>query len=449
MTTVMNYLRQIYTFNRNAKLFLLSTLLNGLGLSLFVLLYNLYILSLGFHEDMIGTLTAIASMVAVVAAVPVGWVASRMGYKSAQILGIVGSAISVIFPLIWPTAEAFILCELIWGIAFTMVVIVGSPFITESSTEEERPYLFSLQFVLSMLTLFVGCLVGGQLPSLFGSWVQTNGVTPLAYQGALWIGTALLFASALPVLFMDTPRRHAVRTIRPRFKVRSPQKVMQVLLPGIIGAVGGGMFIPFVTVFWRVLHHLDDGAIGQIMAVSGLGMTIVGVVAPALSKRWGLVRVNVVSVALSGIALMLFGFSPMLMVALVAYLGRDALVNLSRPLSQQFQMDRSPAEERAAVSSLYTMGFNVAWGIGSWVSGLWQTNGQFGLVFLVSTAFYLVSALLWQWLFGRDPVVALQKTVSPDAVVNREAAGVSLAAIEREQEEELLVLPLSAGSPAE
>lgn len=402
MMTIINYIDRLRGFNRNAKLFLLSTTLNGLGLALFVLLYNLYILSAGFHQDMIGTITAIASMVAVVAAIPVGWAASRLGYKKAQILGIVGSAASVVPPLLWPTAEAFILCEMVWGAAFTMYVIAGSPFITENSTQAERPYLFSLQFVLTMLTTFVACLVGGDLPRLLGSWVGAGAETPVAYQAALWIGTGLLFLSALPLVFLRPAPRHTVHPVRPRFRVRDPRKVTRLVLPGIIGAVGGGMFVPFVTVLWKVAHHLDDAAIGQVMAISGLGMALVGVIAPMVSSRWGLVRVNVTSLVLSSFALAIFGFSPLFTVALVAYLGRDALVNLSRPLTQQFQMERTHVEEHAAVSSIYTMGVNVAWGIGSWVSGRWQTNGWFPLVFGVSIAFYLFSGLLWQWLFGRS-----------------------------------------------
>ncbi len=438
MFTVMNYLRRMLTFNRNAKLYLLTTLLNGLGLSVFVLLYNLYILSAGFHEDMIGTLTAVASLVAVVAAVPVGWLAGRLGYKTAQFVGLAGAAFSVVFPLVWPTAVGFILCELIWGVAFTMFVVVGSPFITESSSEEERPYLFSLQFVLSMSTLFVGGLVGGQLTSILGAWLGADAKSPVAYQAALWVGTALLFASALPVLFMQTPRRQAVHTVRPQFRVREPLKVSRLLIPGIVAAAGGGMFVPFVTVFWRVGHNLDDAAIGQIMAFSGLGVTLVGMMAPALSKRWGLVRVNALSTALSAIALALFGFSPMFAVALVAYLGRDALVNLSRPLASQFQMEQSDPRERAAVSSLYTMGFNVAWGAGSWLSGLWQTSGLFPLVFGVSTAFYLASALLWQWLFKGQENASVQEPALVKVLVGAE-----------EPEPEAHALPLAVGSTAE
>lgn len=403
MGTILNYLRRLNGFNRNAKLFLLSTVLNGLGLSLLVLLYNLYILSLGFHEDMIGLVTLVASLVAVVAALPMGWVANRLGYKDAQIVGIVGSALSLVVPLVFPTAWALIVCELIWGVAFTLLIIVGAPFMSENSSEEERSYLFSIQFMLATLTMFIGSLCGGELPRLFGLWLNVGAESPTAYQGALAVGTGLMFASTLPLFFLKTQTGLHTHTTRPRLVVREPRKIARLLLPTLISAVAGGMFVPFVNVFWKVSHHLNDAAIGQIFAASALIMTALATLTPVLAQRWGAVRVMVVTQVCAVGGLLMFGFSPWFMFALAGYLGRDVLMNLSRPLAGQFQMERSALAERAAVSALATMAFNLSWGLGSWVSGIWQTQGQFALVIMVSAGFYLASAALLQALFGQEP----------------------------------------------
>jgi predicted MFS family arabinose efflux permease len=402
MTNILNYLGRLYGFNRNAKLFLASTLLNGLGISLLVLLYNLYILSLGFRQDMIGLVTLTACLAAVIASLPMAWVANRIGYKAAQVIGIAGSALSLAVPLVWPTAEALIVTELIWGVAFTLVTIVGAPFMSENSSEEDRPYLFSIQFVLLTLTAFIGSLLGGELPRLFGMWWQLAPESPGAYQGALGVGIALMLASAAPLFFLEAPTRRHAHAARPRLTVRDRMKVMRLLLPLLLGAAGGGMFVPFVNVFWKVSHNLDDATIGQIFALSALLMTAMGLVAPILSRRWGMVRVMVVTQFMSVVSLLMFGFSRWFIFAVVGFLGRDVLMNLSRPLFGQFQMEETEVEERAAVSSLSTMAFNLAWGVGSWISGLWQTEGQFALVFVVSAAFYLASVGSLQGLFGYD-----------------------------------------------
>lgn len=424
MTNVVNYLARLRGFNKNAKLFLASTLLNGLGISLLVLLYNLYILSLGFRQDMVGLVTLTACLVAVMASLPMAWVAIRLGYKTAQIIGIAGSALSIAVPLMIPTAEALIVTEVIWGVAFTLVTIVGAPFMSENSSEVERPYLFSIQFVLLTVTAFIGSLFGGGLPRLFGAWLGVGAESPAAYQGALAIGVALMSASALPLFFLEAPTKHPAHAARPRLTVRDRMKVMRLVLPSLLGAVGGGMFVPFVNVFWKVAHNLDDATIGQVFALSALLMTAVGLVAPMLSRRWGAVRLMVVTQLLSVAGLLLFGFSPWFIFAVVGFLGRDVLVNLSRPLFGQFQMEETAVAERAAVSSLSTMAFNLSWGVGSWVSGMWQTQGQFTLVFVVSAVFYLAAVGSLQGLFGnvRLPEASPEPSMATRAIAFGPAA---------------------------
>ena len=402
MEHLINYLARLGRFNRNAKLFLLSTILNGLGISLLVLLYNLYILSLGFRQDMIGLVTLVACLAAVIASLPMGWVANRLGYKSALILGLAGSALSIGLALVIPTAEALIIAELIWGVAFTLALVVTAPFMSENSTNENRPYLFSVQFVLLTCTAFIGSLGGGELPRLFAAFLNVGAESPAAYQGALAVGVALMFASTIPLFLLKAPDGRHAHTARPRLTVKDRVKVLRLLLPTLLGGAGGGMLVPFVNVFWKLSHNLSDASIGQIFAISALLMTGLGLFAPVLSRRWGIVRVMVVSQVLSIAGLLLFGFSAWFIIALLGYLGRDVLTNLSRMLFGQFQMEESDIQERAAVSSLSTMVFNLSWGVGSWVSGMWQTEGQFALVFVVSAVFYLASVGSLHGLFSQD-----------------------------------------------
>jgi predicted MFS family arabinose efflux permease len=382
------------------------------------LLYNLYILSLGFHEDMIGLVTLVACLMAVAASLPMGWAAHRLGYKAAQILGLAGAALSIGMALVIPTAQALVAMELIWGIAFTLVLIVSAPFMSENSSETERPYLFSFQFVLLTLTAFLGSLFGGELPRLFGLVLKVGAESPQAYQGALWVAVAVMFASALPLFFLKTPKGRHSHSVRPRLAIRDRRRVARLLLPTLLNAAGAGMFVPFVNVFWRTLHNLGDASIGEVFALSALLMTGLALMAPILSRQWGIVRVMVVTQFLSVAGLLVFGFSPVLMIALAGYLGRDVLMNLSRPLSMQFQMDESELEERGAVSSLSTMVFNLAWGVASWFSGLWQTQGQFTLVFVVSGGFFLASAISLQVLFGRvrPPEAGLESALGNRAI---------------------------------
>lgn len=388
--------------NRNARLYLAHSVFSGLSIALLALLYNLYIGSLGYKQDMIGTVTLVASVVGVAAALPGGYVLGRLGYRRAFSAAVLGTAASIALPLALPTSEALILTELIWGVSFTLLIIAGGPFMSENSDEFSRAHLFSIQFVLTVLTGFAGNLLGGELPRLFGGWGGVAAEAPQAYQGALWVSVFLMLASALPFWFLSkpAPRKHARGAPRAHLAVKHPQRVSKLLTPHVLGALGAGMIVPFANVLWKTTYQLPDSAIGGIFAVSALGMAALGIVSPFLTTRLGTVRVMVAAQAIAALGLLGFGVSPIYGLALGSYLVRDGLSNALRPLYGQFMMEQSEPGERAAVSSLATMGFNLAWGVSSWVSGVWQTQNEWLWVFLVGAFFTLLSAATMQWFFA-------------------------------------------------
>jgi len=244
MRSVIEYIQILRGFNRNAKLFLVHTALSGLGLAFLALLYNLYILSLGFKQDMIGLITLVACLVAVVAALPLGYITNRLGYRRALIVAAIGTALSIALPLLIPTHAVLLGTELLWGVAFTQLVIVGGPFMSDNAKAEQRAHLFSFQFALAMGTAFIGNLLGGELPRFFGNLLQVGAETPSAYQAALGVSVALIFASALPLWWLKPPvaRHTGVPLARPHVMVRPRVQVARLLLPQFVGTLGAGMF---------------------------------------------------------------------------------------------------------------------------------------------------------------------------------------------------------------
>ena len=68
-----NYARRLLLFHRNARLFLLNTIVTGLSFGVYRLLYNFYVLSLGHDEALVGRLLTGRSVVAMAGALPAGY----------------------------------------------------------------------------------------------------------------------------------------------------------------------------------------------------------------------------------------------------------------------------------------------------------------------------------------------------------------------------------------
>ncbi len=73
------YASQLKAFSPNARLYLSSVIITGAAMGVFRLLFNFYILSLGYDEALLGKLVTTNSLTALIVALPSGFLADRMG----------------------------------------------------------------------------------------------------------------------------------------------------------------------------------------------------------------------------------------------------------------------------------------------------------------------------------------------------------------------------------
>ena len=83
-----DYAGNVRAFSRNATLYLVSTIISSAAFGVFRLLFNFYVLSLGYDEALVGNLVATSSMTALIAAIPIGYIADLLGRKRSLIGGV-------------------------------------------------------------------------------------------------------------------------------------------------------------------------------------------------------------------------------------------------------------------------------------------------------------------------------------------------------------------------
>ena len=137
-----------------------------------------------------------------------------------------------------------------------------------------------------------------------------------------------------------------------------------------------------------------------------------GMLSPVVTHRIGAVRTMVVYQLLAMAGLLLFGFALPFGIVLVGYLARDVMMNLVRPVYGQYMMEQSEPAERAAVSAWATMGFNLAWGVSSWASGMLQSMNLISWVIVMSAGFGVLAAVLMPLLFRTSRAPQTTPTVT-------------------------------------
>ena len=405
------YWKRIRQFSPNARLYLASMVLTGAALGIYRLLFNFYVLSLNMDANVVGQLTSVTSMTALLLAVPMGYLADILGRKKSFILGGVIVCLSIAGMVVWPLKGMLFVMSILNGAAQSLSAVTMSPFLLENSGREERTYLFSLAAGAQMTASFVGNSIGGNLPSWIAARQGVAATSSTAYAGALAIVSGVALVGLLPFFFMKMPRlEQSERALFAPLAYARKQPVLlgKLILPMLVTSIGAGLLMPFMNVFFRVVYHQPDPVIGNILAWGALAMGIGLLVAPPLAERMGKIQLVVITQGLSIPFLAMLGFAPWFWLSGMAYYVRIALMNMSGPVYQTFVMEQVEPGARATVASLVSMANNFGWAFSPSISGWLQVKYGFNPVFAGVLTLYTLSVYLyWRYFWKSKPAEEL------------------------------------------
>jgi MFS family permease len=401
-SVVQTYIARVRAFHPNARLYLVSALLTGAALGVYRLLFNFYMLSLGYDAKLLGQLITTTSMTALLVALPMGYLSDMIGRKWSLILGGASVVVAILTMVLLPSVPMFFAMNMLMGAGQSLSAVTMSPFLMENSGIQERTYLFSLSVGLQTAAGAVGNWVGGYLPTWVAQVRDVSPISSVAYAGALGVIAVGAAIALVPLFWLTTPNlRRSQRAIFTPFQyaAKNPVELSKLILPMLLISLGAGLIMPFMNVFYRNVHLVSDPVIGTLFAWGSLAMGIGIIIAPPLADRLGKVQLVVITQGLSIPFLAILGYSPWFWMSATAYYIRLTLMNMGGPVYQAFVMERVEEESRATVASLVSMANNFGWAFSPIISGLLQVKYGFNPVFMMTIILYSIAVFLYWYFF--------------------------------------------------
>lgn len=404
-----SYLHRVRSFAPDVKLILLYCLFANIGFGVIELIFNFYLLELGYREDFIGKWRAIATLAMAATSLGLGTLINRYG-PWRTIVG--GFAVLCVASFgLGVSANSWVLMGLaiLYGGSLAFLINPVLPFIMDVERSDLRQYASAVSLSVVNLSLMIGSLMGGLAPDLFARLVPsiTNG-SVMSYRAAMLTGASIAVLALVPLFLMKGARTRpdGPRSVKkasdetPSERRQTRMDVAQFVLMGGLMSIGVGMIWPFYNVYLKSLGTSDD-QVGYIFAFAGLVSAIAGLVAPVVVARRGaldstlILRLSVIPFFIPLI------FVPSLGLAVLAFYWRAGTASIAWPIEVTFISEVLPARARAGVFGLRSSVWNLGYAAATYIGGLSIVAYGYSPSMVAFVVFGVLSAVIYYGYFSR------------------------------------------------
>lgn len=365
--------------------YLSSSLLYYLGLYQFAVLYNLYMLDLGYRENVLGLVAGAFTAGNLTGVLPAAAVLNRYGLKRSLLIGVSASAIAFGVRAAMSGETALVAAAFAAGALNAIWTVAISPATAAVTPEGARPAAFSLLFG-SGIALGIGAGVGAGSIARWLEHVQVVSSPLYAKQAVLIAGSACVALALIPLarLRIESPPPRETRSY-PRGSF-----ITRFLIAIGIWNFATGLFNPLFNAYFARQFSMPVARIGTVFSLAQAAQVVAILSAPLVFRKFGMARgVSAMQLA-TALALATLACSSAAMAAVALYAAYASLQYMSEPGIYSLLMDRVAPAERSGASALNFLVLFLAQAGAAWLSGLVVT--RFGYPPMLAGAACLAAA---------------------------------------------------------
>jgi MFS family permease len=337
---IVNYFQKLRLIRRNAWLCLVSwTVLGFAYFGIYLVLFNLYLLRLGYRYEFVGLINGVGMIVFAIFSLPAGFLAKRLGVRRMMIAGMglmtVGFSalpLAEFVPKVWQEGW-FLGAWLLVSFSAPLFTVNSAPFMMSVTNPAERNHVFSLQGALFSLAGFAGGLIAGFLPDFFSTILAIPSDHPAPFRYSLFLAGGSLIIGLLTLI---TSREENVdKEQEHESKATGPIPLGMFIMMGFIVLLrrtGESAPNVFFNVYLETGLYASTALIGSLVAICRLIAGLAALSMPLFVARWGKERVigwGILGVALSILPLALIPHWGAAEIGFIGAMALSAIVNVA------------------------------------------------------------------------------------------------------------------------
>jgi len=413
--SLVQYARGLLHLPRDIQLFFFYALFSNVAIGAFALLYNLYLLQIGFREDFIGLVNAVSTASLALSALSLGRLLQQRGAWWCLTFGTASYTVASTLLALMTNPGAILACALLQGLATTFLFVPLMPFVIDHAPREQRPTVAAVALSLTSISATIGNLLAGWSPTWFGLAFGLPVPGVLSFRLGLVSSILVCGVALVPLALMRAPRRRVSSTsdtaAGPAAEGLSSKQIRVYLFTFVVAggllSLGNGAVVPFYNVYLNGLG-LSAETIGIVFAAASLIGAVFGLLGPAIAQRLGpLAAVTVLRL------LPVFFYAPLTVVqsipfAISAHIVRMISISMAWPIDSMLIAETLPPAARAHAFSLRSAAWNIGFAGASFVAGRIIVQAGYAPAFVAYCAFCTLAVAYFSLRFRHHPAAHAQ-----------------------------------------
>jgi len=317
------------------------------------------------------------------------------------------SALLVVQAITWQNPVLIQISFFVLGFGFMLLQVCSLPFIMRTTPRD----LLSEAISFSFATWSFAFIVAGGLVAILSN------LPPFDFAGIKFhwdeyhlIVLMILMSTPAFLFFLrlqEGSPRSEVATVKSRFKSiivdYDWHLIIKSVVPAIIIAVGAGLTIPFINLFFYSTFGIDSDQFGLIGGITSVAVFISALLVPVIRRRYGY---SVAIIAVQGLAILflvilslteIFAYLPWAVyIAIGCYIIRQPLMNMSGPSTNELTMNYVGPKNQELISALNSSIWSAAWFVSAKIfQFLRGIDLEYYKIFLITALLYAVGVALY------------------------------------------------------
>jgi MFS family permease len=372
--------------------FTVAQAIYALGFFVFYLLYNLYLLDRGFHEDALGYISSAVTLGSVVGVLPAAGIVRRLGLTRSIKIAILGTSTVFALRCLVTGEPALAASAFVGGVISSLWAVSMMPAVAALTSERSRPVGFSMIYSSGIGVGMLAGLVGGRLPG----WILA---LHLASGGMHAKQLTLLASVAFAALAFWPMAKLRMQSAGPEETSGYPRSpfVYKFLTAIGVWSLATGAFNPLFNAYFERRFRMPLENIGIVFTFSHAGQVATILLSPLLLRKLGLVRGVVCMQLVTALTLGSIAAGPPAFLAAAFYVAYMSFQYMSDPGTNTLLMNQVEPARRSGAAALSFLVAFLAQALAASAAGAVVT--RYGYPPMLAGA--AVLAAVAAWLFSR------------------------------------------------